>query len=55
MKCYVGTPSVDYDKSKVVIYLTDAFGIELVNNLVCICDITLAYPRRTNELVASCR
>ncbi|KZV64009.1 alpha/beta-hydrolase [Peniophora sp. CONT] len=34
VKCYIATPSGDYDKSKVVIYLTDAFGIELVNNLL---------------------
>ncbi|VDB98763.1 unnamed protein product [Peniophora sp. CBMAI 1063] len=34
VKCYIATPSGEYDKSKVVVYLTDAFGIELVNNLL---------------------
>ncbi|KZV70953.1 alpha/beta-hydrolase [Peniophora sp. CONT] len=32
VKCYVATPSDEYDKTKVVLYLTDAFGIELLNN-----------------------
>ena len=31
-KCYVATPKGDYPKDKVVLFLTDVFGIELVNN-----------------------
>ncbi|KAJ6514487.1 Alpha/Beta hydrolase protein [Mycena vitilis] len=30
--CYVATPSVDYPKDKAVLFLTDALGLELVNN-----------------------
>ncbi|KZT70800.1 alpha/beta-hydrolase [Daedalea quercina L-15889] len=32
VECYVATPSGDYDKSKVVLFLTDVFGIPLNNN-----------------------
>ncbi|GJE91312.1 alpha/beta hydrolase [Phanerochaete sordida] len=32
VKCYVATPQGDYPKDKVVLFLTDVFGIELVNN-----------------------
>ncbi|KAH9893553.1 alpha/beta-hydrolase [Cubamyces lactineus] len=32
IECYVATPAGDYDKSKVVLFLTDVFGIPLVNN-----------------------
>ncbi|VDB90209.1 unnamed protein product [Peniophora sp. CBMAI 1063] len=32
VKCYVVTPSGEYDKTKVVLYFCDAFGFELVNN-----------------------
>lgn len=35
MKCYVATPQGDYPKDKVILFLTDVFGIELVNNRVC--------------------
>ena len=34
VKCYIATPSGEYDKTKVVFYFTDAFGLELVNNRV---------------------
>ncbi|KAF7365719.1 Dienelactone hydrolase endo--beta-D-glucanase [Mycena venus] len=34
VKCYIATPTVDYPKDKVLIYLTDAFGMGLVNNLL---------------------
>ena len=34
--CYVATPSQDYPKDKVLIFLTDAFGLGLVNNKVSI-------------------
>jgi hypothetical protein len=30
----VATPKVDYPKDKVVLFLPDAFGLELVNNQV---------------------
>ena len=40
VKCYITEPSGDYDQSKVVIYLCDAFGIELVNNRVRRCTIS---------------
>ncbi|OAX43193.1 hypothetical protein K503DRAFT_766074 [Rhizopogon vinicolor AM-OR11-026] len=39
VKCYVGTPTVDYSKDKVVLFLPDAFGIELINNKVVAPDI----------------
>ncbi|KAG0698247.1 dienelactone hydrolase [Suillus ampliporus] len=29
--CYVATPAVDYPKDKVVLFLPDVFGIELIN------------------------
>ncbi|KAM5544179.1 hypothetical protein V8D89_001839 [Ganoderma adspersum] len=32
--CYVATPSGDYPKEKVVLFLTDVFGIPLINNKV---------------------
>ena len=33
-KCYVATPPGDYPKDKVILFLTDVFGLPLVNNLV---------------------
>ncbi|KAJ7610159.1 dienelactone hydrolase [Roridomyces roridus] len=38
IKCYVGTPTVDYPRDKVVLYLTDAFGLPLVNNQLLVDD-----------------
>ncbi|KAH9941214.1 dienelactone hydrolase endo-1,3,1,4-beta-D-glucanase [Epithele typhae] len=32
IECYVATPSGEYDKAKVVLFLTDVFGIPLINN-----------------------
>lgn len=32
VKCYVATPQGEYPKDKVVLFLTDVFGVELVNN-----------------------
>ncbi|KAJ7782886.1 Alpha/Beta hydrolase protein [Mycena metata] len=32
VKCYVATPTVDYPKDKVVLFLTDGFGLSLPNN-----------------------
>jgi hypothetical protein len=34
VQCYVGTPTGDFPKDKVLLFLTDAFGIELVNSKV---------------------
>jgi hypothetical protein len=36
VKCYVGTPTIDYPKDKVVLFLLDAFGLGLINNKVSI-------------------
>jgi hypothetical protein len=36
VKCYVGTPTVDYSKDKVILFLPDVFGIEFVNNMVSV-------------------
>ncbi|KAF8625027.1 hypothetical protein AX17_006941 [Amanita inopinata Kibby_2008] len=38
VKCYVATPTVDYPKDKVVLYLPDVFGIELPNAQLLIDD-----------------
>ncbi|KAJ7443819.1 dienelactone hydrolase endo-1,3,1,4-beta-D-glucanase [Mycena latifolia] len=32
--CYIATPTVDYPKDRVVLFLTDVFGLELDNNLL---------------------
>ncbi|KAJ7708957.1 Alpha/Beta hydrolase protein [Mycena rosella] len=32
VECYIATPTVDYPKDKVLLFLTDAFGITLPNN-----------------------
>ncbi|KAJ6568382.1 dienelactone hydrolase endo-1,3,1,4-beta-D-glucanase [Mycena vulgaris] len=32
IECYVATPTVDYPKDKVLLFLTDVFGLDLVNN-----------------------
>ncbi|KIY60974.1 alpha beta-hydrolase [Cylindrobasidium torrendii FP15055 ss-10] len=34
--CYVAEPSGDYPKDKVLLFLTDAFGIQLSNNLLLV-------------------
>ena len=34
IETYVATPTGDYPKDKVVLYLLDAFGLKLENNLV---------------------
>jgi len=38
VKCYVGTPTVDYPKDKVVLFLADVFGIEFINNRLLVDD-----------------
>jgi len=34
IKTYVATPKVDYPKDKAIIFLTDVFGLELLNSLL---------------------
>ncbi|KAJ6582981.1 dienelactone hydrolase endo-1,3,1,4-beta-D-glucanase, partial [Mycena vulgaris] len=34
IQCYIATPTVDYPKDKVVLLLTDVFGLALNNNLL---------------------
>ncbi|KAJ7099938.1 dienelactone hydrolase endo-1,3,1,4-beta-D-glucanase [Mycena belliarum] len=34
VECYIATPTVDYPKDKVVLFLTDVFGLALKNNLL---------------------
>lgn len=34
VECYVATPTGDYPKDKVILFLTDVFGIPLPNNKV---------------------
>ncbi|KAH9941263.1 dienelactone hydrolase endo-1,3,1,4-beta-D-glucanase [Epithele typhae] len=38
VECYVGTPAGDHDKAKVVLFLSDVFGIPLVNNKLLVDD-----------------
>lgn len=38
VNCYVATPSGDYPKDKVVLFLTDVFGIILINNQLLVDD-----------------
>jgi len=38
IECYVGTPTKDYDKTKVLLYLPDAFGLPLKNNQLLVDD-----------------
>ncbi|KAJ6483223.1 Alpha/Beta hydrolase protein [Mycena sanguinolenta] len=33
-KCFVATPTVDYPQDKVILFLTDAYGLGLENNLL---------------------
>jgi hypothetical protein len=33
--CYIATPTVDYPKDKVILFLPDVFGIQLINAKVC--------------------
>lgn len=34
VKSYVATPSIDYPKDKVLLYLPDVFGFQLINHKV---------------------
>ncbi|KAI0742606.1 dienelactone hydrolase endo-1,3,1,4-beta-D-glucanase [Daedaleopsis nitida] len=38
IECYVATPTGDYPKEKVVLFLSDVFGIPLVNNKLLVDD-----------------
>ncbi|VDB85425.1 unnamed protein product [Peniophora sp. CBMAI 1063] len=42
IQCYVATPADEYDKAKVILYITDVFGIELVNHLLLADDFARA-------------
>lgn len=35
IECYVATPAGGYTKDKVILFLTDVFGIPFINNRVC--------------------
>jgi hypothetical protein len=34
--CYVAVPDIDYNKTAVLLFLPDAFGVQLVNSQVCL-------------------
>ena len=53
VECYVATPTGDFDKTKVVIYLCDAFGIELDNNQVRT-TLQVLYATVANVVLHSC-
>ncbi|EIW59825.1 alpha/beta-hydrolase [Trametes versicolor FP-101664 SS1] len=38
VECYVGTPTSEYAKNKVILFLSDVFGIPLVNNKLLVDD-----------------
>ncbi|PPR00785.1 hypothetical protein CVT24_000750 [Panaeolus cyanescens] len=38
IKVYVGTPTIDYPKDKVVLFLPDIFGVELINAQLLVDD-----------------
>ncbi|KAL6301014.1 alpha/beta-hydrolase [Sparassis latifolia] len=38
VECYVATPSVDYPRDKVILFLSDVFGIPLLNNRLLVDD-----------------
>lgn len=40
VSCYVGTPTGHYDHKKVLLLLTDMFGLTLPNNLLLVDDFT---------------
>lgn len=41
VNCYVATPTQDYPKDKVLLYLTDVFGVQLVNHQARIASLAL--------------
>jgi hypothetical protein len=34
IKCYVATPTVDYPKDAVILYMPDIFGVQFINSQV---------------------
>ncbi|KAJ7734586.1 dienelactone hydrolase endo-1,3,1,4-beta-D-glucanase [Mycena maculata] len=40
IECYIATPSVEYPKDKVIIFLTDVFGLGLKNSLLLADDFS---------------
>lgn len=40
VECYVATPTVDYPKDAAILYLSDVFGVQLINSQVRECDPT---------------
>jgi len=41
VQCYVATPQVDYPKDKAILFLTDVFGIDLINSKLLADDFAL--------------
>ena len=35
VESYIATPTVDYPKDKIILFLTDVFGVQLINAQVC--------------------
>ncbi|KAF8141935.1 hypothetical protein EV363DRAFT_1150507, partial [Boletus edulis] len=54
VKCYLATPIAVYSKEKIVLFLPDAFGMELVNNQVQITH-SLGKPWTDLQLTAALR
>ena len=55
IECYVATPTVDYSKDKVVIFISDVHGHVLVNAQVRISSPSLSHTLlNINCAVASC-
>jgi hypothetical protein len=54
VNAYVATPSGDYDKSRVLLFLADAFGWDFVNNRVGILVQSHVTPvQRNNRVIRS--
>ena len=34
IRTYIATPTVDYPKNKAILYITDIFGVDLINHQV---------------------
>ena len=55
IECYIATPSGEYAKDKVVLFLADAFGLALVNNKVSSRSYSLCVDLLIDKLTAPCR
>lgn len=55
VECYVATPTGNYAKDKVVLFLADAFGLALVNNKVRTPALSYLESLLTNPYAAPCR